>query len=209
MEYKTFASMNIAIIGTTVVAESYALGFAKAGHEVLMAWKENTKTRLSKELSAFTNINAYSIESAAAIADLIIIATPPKDVREVSYWLGYVRRKVIIDVTCNVFAGTEEQVTTICALKAITGSSHIVKVFNTRGYEKMIRPLFFNRPVELLMAGDSKKAKAIAEILGGELGIFNCYDFGDSTDIPLFNELTRSFRNLASKSSSEILALRG
>ena len=60
------------------------------------------------------NINVCSIEAAADIADLIIIATAPRDVREVAYWLGDVRRKAgPIDATSNVHAPDDDLVKTI------------------------------------------------------------------------------------------------
>mgnify|MGYP001546267828 CR=1 FL=1 len=40
MGYKTFASMNIAIIGSGVVSDALAYKLAMAGHEVLLAGKD-------------------------------------------------------------------------------------------------------------------------------------------------------------------------
>src|SRR5699024_1993175 len=108
MSYKTFVSMNIAVIGVSEIAESYALAFVQAGHAVFMAWKEGEKKVINPGILALDGVHVCSIETAADVADLIIIATAPMDVREVSYWLGDVRRKVIIDATTNVFAGIDE-----------------------------------------------------------------------------------------------------
>jgi predicted dinucleotide-binding enzyme len=202
MDCRNFVSMNIAIIGFTGIAKLYAEGFALAGHQVLMAGKNDEEVSLGAHLEAIGNINVYTIEDAAAIADLIIIATPPKDVREVSYWLGDVRRKVIIDASGNVFTGFEEQVKTVCAIKAITASPHVVKAFNTSGYEQYIKPLFAGAKVQLILVGDSKKAKAVTQILALDLDITHCYDFGTNHDIPMFNELTRSLRNLSIKAAA-------
>jgi len=196
MGYKTFVSMNIAIIGVSQIAEQYAMAFAGAGHEVFMASKEGDKKCINPLLQSLDGINYCSIEEAADIADLVIIATSPKDVREVSYWLGDVRRKVIIDATSNVFAGIDEQVSTVCAIKAITGSPHIVKAFHTKGYEQLMKPLFNGAHVELIIAGDSKKAKEITKIMALELGISRCYDFGAGDVIPLFNSMTNCLREL-------------
>jgi len=202
MSYKILASMNIAIIGLGEVAETYAAGFAFAGHNVFMAWKEGDKRGISPSLRSLDNINIYGIEAAAEIADLIIIATAPKDVREVAYWLGDVRRKVIVDATSNVHAPDDELVKTICGIQSITGSSHIVKAFSTRGYEQLLKPLFRKSKVDLLLVGDSKKAKAITQILAVELGMKYCIDFGGNEAIPLFNEMTKCWRNLVQKNAN-------
>lgn len=196
MRPKKFASMTIAIVGITQIALEYAAGFAKSGHEVMIAGKNGEDVVLSPTLEAMPNVQVASIEYAAAIADLVLIAVPPADVREVAYWLGDVRKKVIIDVTGNVFSGIEPQVKTICAIKAITGSPHIVKVFNTNGYERLMKPLFMGAELDLILVGDSKKAKEITKILAVELNMKYFYDFGGNDDILLFNEMTRCLRNL-------------
>lgn len=196
MGYRTFVSMNIAVIGSGEIAEKYAARFAVAGHEVFMAWKNGTNARINPALSSLEHINFCTIEEASDIADLVIIAASPRDVREVSYWLGDVRRKVIIDATSNVPAAADEHVKTVCAIKAITGSPHIVKVFHTDGYERMLKPLFGGAKIGMLLAGESKKAKEITKILALELGIRNCHDFGGGESMPLFDEMTRCWRNL-------------
>jgi 8-hydroxy-5-deazaflavin:NADPH oxidoreductase len=195
MGYRTYISMNIAIIGVGKTAERYAAGFAAAGHDVFMAWKEHETNPRNPILEAFDNVHFCSIEEAAEMSDLVIIATPAGDVREVSYWLGDVRRKVIIDATSNEHSD-HEHIKTVCAIRAITGSSHIVKVFNTHGYEQLIRPLFHASKIGMILVGDSKKAKEISKILAIDLGIKDCYDFGGDETIPLFNEMTRCWRSL-------------
>ena len=192
MHYKTFVSMNIAIIGSGETAVDFATGFACAGHEVFMATKDGDKGTSRTLFEVFDNIYPSSIIDAAEIADLVIIATAPNDVREVAYWLGDVRRKVIIDATANVSAPDEDFVKTVAGIQAITGSPHIVKVFRTKGYEKMLKPIFRDKKVELILVGNSRKAKEITKIMAAELGINNCYDFGGN----LFNEMTKCWRNM-------------
>ena len=196
MQYRTFASINIALIGTGAVAEAYARRYAGAGHVVLMAWKDGEQG-VSPELAALENIHVCSIEEAALLADMIIIATSPVHVREVAYWLGDVRKKVIIDATANMHVENDGLVTTICAISAITGSPHVVKVFSTRGYEQLLKPLFGHENVQLIMVGDSVKAKEVVKILTIELGVHLFFDMGGNDVRPLFNEMTSAWRKLA------------
>ena len=202
MGYRTFVSMKIALIGTGVVAESYAKRYLHGGHIVLMAWKDGDETGISDELAAYPNLHICSIEEAAAGGDLIVIVTSPVHVREIAYWLGDVRRKVIIDATSNVHTGIEEQVKIVCAIKAITGAPHVVKVFSTRGYEQLLKPLFGHDQTQLVLVGDSKKAKEIVKILTITLGIDVFFDMGSSDAIPLFNEMTAGWRKLAKEQLS-------
>ena len=205
MMFRTFVSMKIALIGEGEIAERYAIRYATSGHEVLMAWKDGTK-RISPSLAQFQNIQMCSIEEAAWQSDFIIIATPPADVREVAYWLGDVRRKIIIDASANIHICVEDQVNTFAAIKAITGSIHIVKVFSTRGYEQLLKPLFGHDRVQLVMAGDSRKAKEIVKILTVDLGTSHFFDMGGSDTLPLFNEMTAGWRKLAQDIDKTVIA---
>ncbi len=205
MNFKKLVSMNIAIIGNTNAAVMYAIEFANAGHEIFMACCEKNNVKYTNIPEVVEGITFCSISEAAEIADLIIIATQPKDVREAAYWLGDVRRKVIIDVTANVYAPEEELVKTVCAIKSITGSPHVIKVFHTKGYEAILKPLFGGANVEMLLLSDSNKAKEITKIMAVELGISLFYDFGNSENIALFNEITKCWRRLKLEQSPNLV----
>ena len=196
MSFKRLVSMDIAIIGNTDIAAFYASKFAQQGHNIYMACCEKNNVIIRNIPDPNTRISYTSTSDAASNADFIIIATEPIEVREASYWLGDVRKKVIIDVTANVFAQDIDQVKTVCAIKAITGSPHVIKVFHTGGYESILQPLFNGSKVDLLLLSDSKKAKEISKIMAIEIGLKYFYDFGGSDNIPLFNEITKCWRKL-------------
>ncbi|GAA4463425.1 hypothetical protein GCM10023093_11840 [Nemorincola caseinilytica] len=203
MDFKKLVSLNIAIIGDTETAELYARAFTSAGHEVYMACSEKNDHVQKAVPDIYGHITYTTISEAARGADFIILATRPKDVREASYWLGDVRRKVIVDVTANVHIPNEEDgVKTVCAIKAITGSAHVIKVFYTKGYETILKPLFNGAKVDMLLLSDSRKAKEITRIMAIEIGAKYFYDFGGSENIPLFNEMTRVWRGLQRRSAA-------
>lgn len=195
--------MNIAIIGVRDLVEIYALNYALAGHEVFMAFKDKYSRTMPSVLENYENIRVCSIEEAGEAADMIIVAAYPKDVREIAYWLGDVRRKVIIDATANIQAPDDETANTIGAMRAITGSANVIKVFSTRGYEQLLKPLLGGDKTQLLLAGDSKKAKEITKILTIELGVNRFVDLGGDEAIPLFDELTKGWRNLSMKQAGQ------
>ncbi len=196
MSFKRLVSMDIAIIGNTDIAAFYASQFAQQGHNIYMACCEKNNVIVRNIPDPNNRISYTSISDAANNADFIIIATVPIEVREAAYWLGDVRKKVIIDVTANVFAQDIDQVKTVCAIKAITGSPHVIKIFYTGGYENILKPLFNGSKVDLLLLSDSKKAKEITKIMAIEIGMKYFYDFGGSDNIPLFNEITKCWRKL-------------
>ncbi len=199
MGYKNFVSMNIAIIGTQQTAEIFSAGLAMAGHEVYVARKEGDKTVVSPVLNSFTNIHFCSIEQASAASDIIIVASPPGDVREIAYWLGDVRGKVVIDITSNVYTGNDPELNTLGAIKAITGSANVVKVFSTRAYQQVVKPLLGNNKIQLLMAGDCSKSKDVARIIAEDVGIRIATDMGGEQEMPLMDYMTRSWYDLKMK----------
>lgn len=196
MGFKKLVSMNIAVIGDTATAFMYAEGFARAGHEINMAVAGKASFRLPGILDVYDNIRTCAVTDAAAIADFVVLATTPKQVREAAYWLEDVRRKVIVDATANEHVADDDLVKTACAIRSITGSAHVIKTFNTAGYEQILAPLFNGSSADMIMLSDSLKAKEITKIMAIELGMTSFYDFGGSENIPLFNEMTRCWRNL-------------
>jgi len=196
--------MTIAVVGDTATAYMYAEGFARAGHQILMAVPGKDSFDLPDTFSLFNNVETCSISNAAGLADLIVLATTPRQVREASYWMEDVRRKVIVDATANEHVADNELVKTVCAIKAITGSPHVVKAFNATGYEHILKPLFNGARVDMILLSDSLKAKEIVKIMAIELGLTSFYDFGGGENVLLFNEMTRSWRNLKLTSPSSV-----
>ena len=192
---KQFVCLNIAVVGTGSVVEGYILRYAGVGHEIFAAWKEDCGISVNMGLLALPNVHFCSIEQAAMVADIIVIACAPKDVREIAYWMGDVRGKIIIDATANMRTEDDKQLKTVCAIKAITASGHIVKVFNTRGYEQLLMPIFKDEHVRLVLVGD-KKTKEVAKLFTIELGVNRFFDMGGEEAIPLFNEMTRGWWQL-------------
>ncbi len=199
MGYRKFVSMNIAIIGLCKVCEALAQGLAFAGHEIYIGVTENDDTsKLDNLLDEFENINVTSIETAATIADIIIITAPADDVREIAYQLNDVRKKVIIDA-CAAPKKAIEYSNTVNAIKAITGSPHVVKCFNCTGYENLLNPGYEEEAIDMFVAGDSMLGKEIAKYLAKDLGFADCHDFGGSDTIQLLENMARCWQNLAIK----------
>lgn len=197
MGYKTFVSINIAVVGVSETAQVYAARYALAGNEVFLAWKSGQRCKAMPAVKSFDNIHVCDIETAAAEADVIVIVAPPEDVREIAYWLGDVRGKVIIDDTANFASSAGETINTVNAISAITGSQSIIKVFCTRGYEHILEPLIHRHDVQWILVGDSKKAKEATKILARDLGVKGFIDFGGSEALPQFDAMTRCWCDIA------------
>ncbi len=196
MEYRSYVSLNIAIIGNSRMSQALSIAFVNAGHQVFRANTEREVSGPKQQWEILEGVHYCSIEEAAKAADFIMICTPAGDVREVAYWLGDVRRKVIIDLTANVPNGISATINTIGAINAITGSEHIVKLLSLYNHENIFKPLFGGKAVQVVLAGDSRKAKEMAKIICKELNIDKFHDFGSTEHIALFDELSKCCRSM-------------
>lgn len=89
------------------------------------------------------------------------------------------------------FASTAE------ALRAWTTGAEVVKCFNATGWENMADPNYGGVAIDLFMAGDSVRGKAVARQLALDLGFAECYDFGGDDTIPLLEQFALAWINLA------------
>jgi hypothetical protein len=196
MGYKKFASMNVAIIGAGVVSDALAYRLAMAGHEVLLAGKDDEDNVNWDLANEFDNMDVIHIEHVAEAADIIIIATKGEDARAVAYGIGDVRRKVIIDATNIMSNKTGEHLYTVEAIKSITGNTHVVRCFNCLGLENFLNLVERNDSVDMYIAGDSEKAKDVAKLLARDMGYSECYDFGGNETIEFLEDMARCWINL-------------
>ena len=204
MEYRSFVSLNIAIIGSNRLSEALTLAYTDAGHNVYAATTEGDSSPINPHFELLNNVRICDIETAAACADFVVVCTRANDVREVAYWLGDVRRKVIIDLTANVPEGLKDNMNTVNAIKSITGATHIVKGLSLYNHEDLFSPLFGGNKVQLVMVGDSQKAKEMLKIISVELGVTRFHDFGGADHFTLFDELCKCCRSMMKISYNKV-----
>ncbi len=187
MGYKTFASMDIAVIGSGRVGSALALHLAEAGHHVTVGVRDAARHPCAAALDGSAGITVAPLEDAALGADVIFLATPAAVMPEVAYYLGDVRRAVILSAACGLVAGPVAYAHSIEALARITGCAHVVRMFATSAYSLHL-PAGSEKP-ELYLAGDSPKAKAVASSLATDLGMTTVHDLGVASAIPLLDEV--------------------
>ena len=194
MYYRSFASMNIAIIGNGRINESLAIGLAASGHHV---WVGSTKDAMAYNnfLYNFYDIQHVSIEEAATACDIIFIATEEDEVREVAYRIDDVKQKVVIDCT-SFCEPTGPNSNTLSAIKAITGSQRIVKCYRCNGCDTFSSRLLKKDAMDIFLAGDDVRSKQIAKVMFDNLGFKECFDFGGEDMVPKLDAMTASWHNL-------------
>lgn len=188
--------MHIAIIGTGNVGGALAERWANAGHTIHLGVRmlDNFK---GKELLQLPNVTAHPIAEAVAFAEVVLIAATPAAIFSVVEQMGNVGGKIIIDAMNSVRVGPDPFPNTFEALKALTKEAHIVKCFNTTGFENMRDPKYGDTALDMFMAGSSEDGKRAARQLALDAGFAECYDFGGDDKAALLEQFALCWINLA------------
>jgi hypothetical protein len=196
--------MHIAIIGSGNVGTALALGLHKAGHNVVFGVRDPQSGKARKAAEEMSDLPLLSIEEAAAQNEILVITTPPQAVHDLIPQLGDVENKIIIDSTNAVRTRPDGYPTVYHALQAETACKHLVKCFNSTGFENMKNPVYrlaspilHDEHIDMFMAGDSHHAKQICTELAKQIGFHDCYDFGGSDKVELLEQFALSWINLA------------
>ncbi|MEM9823154.1 MAG: NAD(P)-binding domain-containing protein [Bacteroidota bacterium] len=187
--------MNIAVIGTGNIGSTLASKWVEKGHRIFLGVRDTNNFK-GQALVQNDLISAHPIAEAVAHSDVILIATPPEIAPNLAKQMGNTHGKVIIDATNSVRTKPAPYETAYHALAELT-EADVVKCFNTTGFENMANPNYDGHAIDLFMAGDSDRAKAVAHALAMDVGFDNCYDFGQGAQVVLLEQLAISWINLA------------
>ena len=188
---------KIAIIGSGNVGSALVKSWSKAGHEVIFGVRDPQSPKTKKALAFIPEAKVNTITQASKNADVIVITTPPEVVLELIPQLGDVSNKVIIDTTNSFRSRPEPYATAYDAIKKLTKAQDIAKCFNSTGFENMLNPNYQGEGIDMFAAGDSKKAKQVAEQLAKDIGFATCYDFGGDDKVELLEKFALSWINIA------------
>ena len=187
--------MKIAIIGTGNVGGALATNWSKKGHHIFLGTNDVHNFK-GKDLLQNANTSVHSIGEAVSAAEVVLIATPPTAIFDIISQMGDVSGKVIIDAT-NAIAKSPEPYKTVYHCLVDKTNAHVVKCFNTTGYENMLNPIYNGEAIDMFMAGDDEQAKAVARQLALDCGFGSCIDFGKADRVELLEKLALSWINLA------------
>lgn len=187
--------MHIAIIGTGNVGGALATQWAKAGHTLHLG-VQDPATFKGKTLLDNPRTRATSVAEAARSAEVMLVATPPQVAPELAEAVGDLSGKVLIDATNAMRTKPDPYPTAYHAFAALT-KAEVVKCFNSTGFENMSNPQYGTHRLDMFMAGDSGRAKAVASQLAKDVGFAECYDFGGSDRVELLEQFALAWINLA------------
>ncbi|MFN8282406.1 MAG: NAD(P)-binding domain-containing protein [Chitinophagales bacterium] len=189
--------MKIAIIGTGNVGGALAKGLVNAKHEVVFGVRNPTENFKGKEVADELNIPANTIQEAVTKSEVIIVATPAQFAHEIAQQLGDVKDKVIIDTMNAVFMKPANYTNTSDAILDNCNCIDVVKCFNSTGFENMENPIYHGEGIDMFVAGNSTKGKAIATQLAKDIGFATCYDFGGNDKFYALEQFAFAWINLA------------
>lgn len=172
--------MNIGVIGSGVVGQTLAAGFAKKGHTVTIGSREPEKLRAWRDEKA-AGVALADFAGAAKAGDVVILAVlggaaeASLDVAGLDNLAG----KVVID-TNNPIAGppvdgvlpyfTQPGDSLMERLQRKAPAARFVKAFSSVGNAFMIDPPFAGGPPTMFICGDDAAAKATVTRLLQEVG---------------------------------------
>ena len=189
--------MEIAIIGTGNVGGALATKWSQAGHTIYLGVNDTSNFK-GMELLKNEKTSVHQIGEAVRKAEVILIATPAMAAVDVAKRMGDTTDKVIIDAM-NIVRGNgpDGYANTAEALLAHTNTRDVVKSFNTTGFNNMIDPHYQDQVLDMFMAGDSIKGKALTEQLAIDAGFAVCYDVGGNDKFSLMEQFASFWINLA------------
>jgi predicted dinucleotide-binding enzyme len=189
-------NMKIAIIGSGNVGGALAQGWARAGHEITFGVRNQDEFK-GNRLGEIKNISAAPIPEAVKKSDVVVVAAVPQATKSIAESMGDLSGKMLVDAMNSVRAKPEPFSNTTEAFMKLTNCRDIVKCFNTTGAENMGNPLYKGVGLDMFYAGDSEKAKKVAEQLAKDLGFESVYNFGGSDKFNLLEQFALGWINLA------------
>lgn len=194
--------MQIAIIGTGNVGAAIAHGLKGGAHAVVLGARDPQAASVAA-LSAATGCAAREPASAAAGAEVVILALPWAAAAAAVAQLGDLAGKIVID--CMNPLGMTDGTLALTAGHVTSGGeivqgwlprARVVKTLNQTGAEIMADNAgMAARPV-MFMAGDDKAAKTVVAGLLHDLG-FEPLDAGDITKSRLLEPFAMVWINQA------------
>jgi predicted dinucleotide-binding enzyme len=180
---------RIGVIGAGNVGGSIGSRLGRCGHQLLFGSRDLPNPKIGELVGqSGAGARAAEVTQVAESADVIILATPWDTTESALASAGVLKEKVIVDCTNPLRYSPASGLELTLGLKesggekvaAWSGSSRVVKAFNTYGWENLADSYFPGygdlRPV-MFLCGDDASAKATVSSLATDLG-FEPFDAG-------------------------------
>jgi len=182
--------MKIAIIGAGNLGSTLAKKWAVAGHEIRFGVRNPSDPK-------YTDLHyigaVVSIGEALNAADVVLLSLPGAAVMDFAVQHGSaLTGKVVIDSTNNIRGPVMNN---LAVLSDETKGAHLVRAFNTLGWENFANPQLDHVQIDLFFCCDLD-SRPVAEQLISEVGLRPVYT-GDLSAASIVDGLTRLWFALA------------
>lgn len=168
--------MKIGILGAGNVGVTLGKAWLHQGHTICFGVRDPTANRVKTLLDGIENqAQAATIAHTAQASDLVALTVPWEAVPEVLAQAGDLNQKICLDCTNPLVANKLHQTADLSTsggeqVAAWLPKAHVVKIFNTVGWEIMAKPQYGSESATMFYAGDDAEAKAVAARLAEEIG---------------------------------------
>jgi predicted dinucleotide-binding enzyme len=169
--------MDVTILGTGAMARSLGVRLVRGGHSVTVVGRDETSAQtLARDLRSLTRGGAFVRSGWLADARLrdpvVVLAVPHAGAFAViDYLRDQLAGRIVIDVT-NRFrqavdapSGAEE------LAQRLPPGARLVKAFNTIFASNLLTGQTVGQPLDVFMAGDDARAKAVVAQLARDGGM--------------------------------------
>ena len=155
--------MEIAVIGTGNVGAALGKSWASAGHSV--TWGSRSPETI-EHLSPVA-----PLAEAAGNARVVVLAVPFGGLAATVAAIGDLSERVVVDATNPLGTKAPQGAASGAGYVAtLVPGAHVVKAFNTMGYETMADPEIDGRHAACLLCGNDEGSKELVAGLARELG---------------------------------------
>ena len=190
--------MKIGIIGAGNMGGTLGRLWAECGHEIMFGVRDPGSQELRAVLDVMVGrARVGSIADAAAFGNVVLLATPWSGAEEAVRAAGNLKDKVLIDCTNPIVNRKAVQVNGLSAAEQIArwaNGAHVVKAFNTIGWNGVAQPIFDGQLASMFICGD-EEGKSVAAQLAGELK-FEVVDAGELSSAGMLEQLAALWLHL-------------
>src|SRR5690606_26044338 len=136
--------------GSGKVGKALASGWAKAGHKVVFGVRDIESTKRRNAVPGLGHLPVLSIFDAVERSDILVLAVPAAALSDLPEPLKALDDRIIIDPANSFPLPPVGYKNCFEAIVQQTGSPHVVKAFNSTGFQNLINPDGFDTYV----AGD-------------------------------------------------------
>jgi predicted dinucleotide-binding enzyme len=179
--------MQIAIVGSGVVARFFGQAFAAAGHQVTLGTRDPEQTRTRPE---WAEVDLPLVAYADLRGDVFLNATRGDGSLAALQAVGpALDGKVLIDASNPLDTGKGFPPSLFVAntdslaeqLQQALPQVRLVKMFNTMAHEVMVDPASLGQESTIFLAGNDESARQTAADLARDLSWTDVMDLGDLT----------------------------